>query len=144
MLRARVGLRRTATFLGILLSAVAVIVSIAAPPASASAGTCRGAGCFYVHGAGSHVDYVGYYLDSTLCPPQCSITGHLQARWQAGGTNHYKNSSETTISTGSCNDLINLNVWVDAYTYVCGCWWHWNGSSWVLPYGDWQCVKTHP
>jgi len=122
----------------IVLFAVGFGVAAGAP-AYATAGTCTGTPtCFYVYGEGSHVH------------PQVSMNttngsynyGHMQVRWRAGGVDHYNNSRTAWLGPDPFNQP--EDFWVDANTYVCGRWWHWDGSKWVLPYGDWKCIKTHP
>ena len=127
----------------LVLGVVIAIIAGAASPALASSHTCRFAkACFAVNGSGSRVNTVAMWLDDNN--PTSSISGHVQARWRAGGVDRFKNSTEKTIGKSFYPIVLALNVTVDANTYVCGRFWHWNGSSWTLPFGDWQCILTNP
>jgi hypothetical protein len=120
-----------------LLGGIPVSI-MAASPAFAT-GTACGAGpkCFTVYGEGNHV-HPRVCISTTS---GTSSSGHLQVRWHRG-TDQFANSNGGVINPNPV--CMNLDVTVDANTYVCGRWWHWTGSSWILPYGDWTCVKTHP
>jgi hypothetical protein len=111
-------------------------------PVPANAHTC-GAFCFFVEGGGNRVDRAGADL-----PHDDRVfivnSGHLEVRWHAGGVDHFRNTSETSINNQNIITWLDMHVIVDPNTFVCGRWWHWNGTSWILPYGDWRCIKTHP
>ena len=131
-------LRRTMTVLALAVVATAATAS----PALASTVTTCSALCFSVDGSGNHMNREGVRINSD---PRYYVSnyGHLQARWHAGGVDHYRDSNQGYINNQT-TVWLNLNVNVDPNTYVCGRFWRWTGTSWILPYGSWQCIKTHP
>ena len=134
----KTALARMVAVLAVLLGGVLVT----AAPAYASATACGGGQCVFVHGSGSHVDYVESWYSADPRHPYYDY-GHVEVRWHAGGTDHVKNSPQGGWSN-VYHVRVTLNVNVDANTYVCARFWRWNGSSWILPWGNWVCVKTHP
>jgi hypothetical protein len=132
------GLGRILMILGLVVSGTVVA---AQPAMAATVTTCSGL-CFSVDGSGNTIRKEGVRINSN---PRFYVSnyGHLQARWRSGGVDRFRNSNEGYINNQT-TWWLNLNVTVDPNTYVCGRFWKWNGSSWILPYGDWQCIKTHP
>jgi hypothetical protein len=132
-MRRRMGFRVLFVALIVALSGLVV-----ASPAAATGSACgSGPKCFLIYGSGNHV-YPRVCMKTTN---GLSSTGHMQIRWRKG-VDHYANSNEGRI--GPSYVCFNIDFTVDSNTYVCGRWWHWTGSTWILPYGDWTCVKTHP
>jgi hypothetical protein len=132
------GLGRVLMILGLVVAGTVVT----ATPAMATVVTTCSSLCFSVDGSGNYMYKEGVRINSD---PRFYVSnyGHLQARWRSGGVDRYRNSTQGYI-TNQETRWLNLNVTVDPYTYVCGRFWRWNGSSWILPYGNWQCIKTHP
>ena len=142
-MRGRAGITRTVTILGLLIVGV---LAFASPASAATVETCRSGThglCVRVDGSGNHMNRIGVRINLPYPFFKATDNGHIQARWHAGGVDHFRNSGEMTITNADFRWLT-LNVNVDPNTYVCGRFWVWDGRSWTLPYGDWQCILTHP
>ena len=140
-MQSKARIRRIITILGLLITVSLAGATLTTPAYAKVVTTCRSL-CFTVDGSGNHINRVGVSIN---VDQSFIVTdyGHIQARWHAGGVDHFRNSPQFGISNQG-TAWLSMNVNVDPYTYVCGRFWRWNGSSWILPYGDWQCIKTHP
>jgi hypothetical protein len=127
--------KRVLQVLAMLFSIVAATL-IVASPASANKTGCGSTACFTAEGSGLHVTpRVCMYTKTGT-----SVTGHMQIRWHHNGVDSTQNSNASVIRpTSTC---MNVNFLVDNNTLVCGRWWHWTGSSWVLSFGDYKCARA--
>jgi hypothetical protein len=130
--------RKTLQILAVLFCIAASTVVIASPASAGAAKHNCGSGfCLDVYGSGNHVspkicvyNTLGY-----------SVSGHMQVRWHHNGVDSTENSGEGYVrpSPQTCK---NFDFLVDPSTYICARWWHWTGSSWILTFGDYKCVKA--
>lgn len=129
-------LKRALQVAAMLLSLIAATLVVASP-ASASETGCGGGLCFNAQGSGNHVTPRVCMWTTT----GTSVTGHMQIRWHHNRVDSTQNSNEGVVrpSPPTC---MNVNFLVDPNTYICGRWWHWTGSSWILSFGDYKCAKA--
>jgi hypothetical protein len=119
-----------------MLFAIIAATLVVASPASANKTGCASKICVVVYGSNLHVTPRVCMYDKT----GTTVTGHMQIRWHHNGVDSTQNSNEGRV--GPTQTCMNVDFLVDNNTYVCGRWWHWTGSAWVLTFGDYTCAKA--